>query len=88
MGLHESWNENVKPNPSRTRGEVLAYVDMIKPASKQRCKPSSDHWTPPRQGTVLVNSDVAISEATGCMAAGVVIRNHQGDFLVASRERI
>jgi ribonuclease HI len=90
---NESRNENVKPNPSRTGGKVLAYVDMIKthlskPASKQRCEPGSDRWTPPPQGTVLVNSDAAISEATGCMGAGVVIRNHQGDFLVACREHL
>jgi hypothetical protein len=83
----------VKPNPSRTGGKVLAFVDRIKthlskPALKQRCEPGSDRWTPPPQGTVLVISDAAISEATGCMGAGVVIQNHQGDFLVACREHL
>jgi hypothetical protein len=85
---HESWNEDVKKNPSHTRGKVVDYVDLIrthlsKPVSKQRCEPSSYRWTPPLQGTVLVNSDAAISKVTCCMGSGVVIRNHHGVFLVA-----
>jgi hypothetical protein len=75
---NESRNEDVKQTPCRTGGKVVGYVDLIrtrlfKPVSKQRCEPSSDRWTPPPQGTVLVNSDAAISKATCCMGSGVVI---------------
>jgi hypothetical protein len=59
---NESRNEDVKQTPCRTGGKVVGYVDLIrtrlfKPVSKQRCEPSSDRWTPPPQGTVLVKSD-------------------------------
>jgi hypothetical protein len=36
----------------------------------------------------LVNSDVALFEASRSMEAGVLIRDHQGGFLVACREKL
>jgi hypothetical protein len=76
---NEAQNSDVKANPARTRGKIVAYVDLIKQhlfksRTEQRCVPSSTTttWTPPPPGMVLVNSD-AIFEASGCMGAGVVV---------------
>jgi hypothetical protein len=92
---NESRNSEAKPNPIRTVGKVLAYVDLIrthltKPGLLQRCEPSSSasSWVPPPPGTVLVSSDAAIFEASRSMGAGVLIRNHLGDFLRACREHM
>jgi hypothetical protein len=72
------------------KGKILAYIDLVrgnltKQVQKQRCEPdlSTSRWTPPPPGMVLVNSDAALFEATRSMGAGVLIRNHRGDFLVA-----
>lgn len=55
--------------------------------SVQRCVSSSSHKRiPPPEGTVLVNVDAAVFAPTRHMGAGVVIRDHLGSFLAASRE--
>jgi hypothetical protein len=86
-------NSDVKPNPSRTVGKILAYVDLIqqhlfKPASSQRCvsTPAASSWTPPPPGTVLVTSDAATFRAAGGISAGVLGRDHSGVFLAACRQ--
>jgi hypothetical protein len=63
---------------------------LFKSGTEQRCVPSSPTtiWTPPPPGMVLVNSDAAIFEASGCMGAGVVVRDHLGTCLVACRQHM
>ena len=85
-------NSEVKPCPVRSSGKSLAYVDLIRDnlfssePKHRRDSSSVSQWSPPPQGSVLVNSDAAIFEAAGCMGVGVVIRDHRGGFLAACRE--
>jgi hypothetical protein len=90
---NETRNSDVKPNPSRTVGKILAYVDLIqqhlfKPATSQRCvsTPVASLWTPPPPGMVLVMSDAATFQAAGGISAGVLGRDHSGFFLAACRQ--
>uniref|UniRef100_A0ACD5YKV4 Uncharacterized protein n=1 Tax=Avena sativa TaxID=4498 RepID=A0ACD5YKV4_AVESA len=86
---NEARNSDIKPNPSRTSGKILAYIDLIKQnlyrsCSQHRCESTPTlKWTPPPRGTVLVNCDAAISQAAGGVSAGVVLRDHSGTCLVA-----
>ncbi|KAE8772029.1 retrotransposon unclassified [Hordeum vulgare] len=79
-------------HPSAVALKVKAYLNMIllhlyNNDSVQRCVSSSSHkWIPPPEGTVLVNVDAAVFAPTRHMGAGVVIRDHLGSFLAASRE--
>jgi hypothetical protein len=94
VARNEARNLDVKPNPSRTSVKILAYVDLIKehlykPNLKHMCvsNPTTTIWTPPLQGTVLINIDAAIFEAAECVGVGVVMRDHRGTCLVACRLR-
>jgi ribonuclease HI len=84
----------VKPDPCRTGGKILAYVDLIKQnlfktVSEHRCvSTSATTWTPPPLGTVLVSSDAAIFQEAGCRGVGAIMRDHQGAFLAACRQHI
>jgi ribonuclease HI len=49
---------------------------------------ATNTWSPPQPGTVLINSDDAIFEASGSMGAGVVVHNHHGTCLVACRQHL
>jgi hypothetical protein len=87
---NEARNSDVKANPIRTGGKIVAYVDMIKQhifktATEHRCVSTvaTNSWSQPPSGTVLINSDVAIFEASRSMGAGVVVRDHHGTCLVA-----
>jgi hypothetical protein len=60
-------NSDVKPDPCRTGGKILVYVDLIKQnlfktVSEYRCVSTSSTttWTPPPSGTVLVSAKAAI----------------------------
>jgi hypothetical protein len=90
-----SRNTADKPNPTRTVGKILAYVDLIrlhlyKQKTDKRCVsvPVRLKWTPPPPGSVLVNSDAAIFKESAGMAAGVIIRDHLGTCIAACRQYI
>jgi hypothetical protein len=62
---NESRNSNVKPNPIRTGGKSLAYMQLIdqhlsKTSMSHRCVSLSVQWTPPPPDTVLVNCDATV----------------------------
>jgi hypothetical protein len=43
-------------------------------------------WSPPPEGTVLNNVDAAIFSSFRRMGIGIVIRNHNGECLIACSE--
>jgi ribonuclease HI len=61
---------------------------LSKPIANHRCvsKSSPPKWSPPPEGTVLINVDAALFKSSNRMGAGVVIRNHRGECLVACSE--
>jgi hypothetical protein len=76
---NEVRNSEVKPDPNRTAGKIVDFVDFIKQNlyktnSAQRCAsiPSISSWTPPPLGTVLINSDAAIFQAQWSIGAGAI----------------
>jgi hypothetical protein len=76
-------------NPNSLAGRIKAYVEMIElhvlePSSKHsRASICSPRWSPPPEGTVLVNVDAALFSSSSWMGIGVVIRNHIGTCLIA-----
>ncbi|CAK9180472.1 unnamed protein product [Ilex paraguariensis] len=45
-------------------------------------------WFVPLVGVIKINFDGAIFKPDGCSNVGVVIRNHNGDFLVGLCQKI
>jgi hypothetical protein len=81
-------------NPSVVATKIKAYVELIfthlyKPSPANRREPtsSSPKWVPPSEGTVFVNIDAAIFASTRQMGVGVVVRDHNGNFIAACGER-
>jgi hypothetical protein len=72
-------------HPTTVAMKIKAYVDMIithlyKPDANQRRESSlAVPWTPPPVGTLIVNVDAALFEASISMGSGVVIRDHMGN---------
>jgi hypothetical protein len=90
---NESCNSNVKPNPIRTGGKSLAYMQLIdqhlsKTSVSHRCVPSSVQRTPPSPDTVLVNCDAAVFYGPQALGVGVIIQDHRGVFISAKRHRM
>jgi hypothetical protein len=82
-------------HPLTVATKVKVYVDLIiqylyKPVSDHRCESSSSKlkWTPPPEGSVLINVDAALFASSRRMGAGIVIRDHTGSCLAACREII
>jgi ribonuclease HI len=79
-------------HPSRVVGKIKAYVDFILQHSFRLTVPnrrenqaSIPKWSPPPAGSVMINLDAAIFPQSNRMGVGVVIRNHLGQVLAASR---
>jgi hypothetical protein len=90
---NDARNSDSKPCPSRTTGKIVAFIDFIKQhlykeVSVQRCVSSSSgpSWSPPPPGTAVVNSDATVFYGSGGFSAGVLTRDHEGNFLVACRQ--
>jgi ribonuclease HI len=88
---NDARNSEAKPCLSRTSGKIVAFVDFIKqhlykevPVQRRVSSSSGPSWSPPPSGTVVVNSDAAIFHGRRVSSAGVIIRDHDGKFLVAS----
>jgi hypothetical protein len=82
-------------HPNSVASRVKAYVDMIlqhlyKPATLHRCESSSPSlkWTPPPEGTVMINVDAALFASSRHMGIGIVIRDHMGTCLAACKESL
>uniref|UniRef100_J3L042 RNase H type-1 domain-containing protein n=1 Tax=Oryza brachyantha TaxID=4533 RepID=J3L042_ORYBR len=81
-------------HPRRVAQRISGYVEMIVlhcsiPGNASRCDhpPSVPSWDPPPAGTVLINIDAALFQTTRQMGMCVLIRDHNGDCLLASNER-
>jgi ribonuclease HI len=80
-------------HPHRVVGKIKAYVDFIllnnfsTPRSTRRENQTSmQKWSPPPEGSVLVNVDAAVFSQSQRMGVGIVIRNHLG-LVQAARRR-
>jgi hypothetical protein len=90
---NDARNSNSKPCPSRISGKIVAFIDFIKQhlykeVSVQRCVSSSSDlsWSPSPPGTIVVNSNAAVFHGSGGFSAGVLIRDHEGNFLMTCRQ--
>jgi hypothetical protein len=70
-----------------------AYVDMIEqhlfspsPSNRRETISTSSRWSPPPEGTVLINVDAAMFIPSRRMGIGVTIRDHTGACLAACSE--
>jgi hypothetical protein len=82
-------------NPSCIAAKIKVYVELIstflyKPPPLNRCEPSSStpKWVLPLEGTVFVNVDKATFASTRKMGVGIVVRDHNGNIIVACGEQI
>lgn len=79
-------------HPSHVVGKIKAYVDFISLHSfgltfsiRRENQKSMSKWSPSPAESVFINVDAAIFSHTERMGIGVVIRNHLGLVLAASR---
>lgn len=83
-------NDEQMKHPHSLAKQIKAYIDMIQlhlfkqtTNQKRETTPSTPVWSPPSEGTAVVNVDAALFFASSRMGVGVVIRYHNGDFLAA-----
>jgi ribonuclease HI len=88
-------NGETMRGPHSVAAQALAYAEMIeehlfRPVSSSRCDTSlsSPRWSPPPEGTVMINTDAAIFSSSRQMGVGVVIRNHNGECIAACSELV
>jgi ribonuclease HI len=76
-------------HPHAVAEQIKAYVEMIElhilspsPSNRRDTSSSTPRWSPPPEGTVLINVDAALFSLSRRMGIGVVIRNHIGECLL------
>jgi hypothetical protein len=81
-------------HPNSIAQKVLAYIQMIathlyktEPYNRRETIAIAPKWSPPPEGTVLINVDAAIFSSTRRMGIGAVIRDHTWNCLVACSEQ-
>jgi ribonuclease HI len=86
-------NGNPMMHPHGVATQIKAYVEMLElhvlspnPSTRRDTIPSSTRWSPPPEGTVLINVDAALFTTSRRMGIGVVIRDHNGVCLAACSE--
>lgn len=82
-------------HPSRVLGKIKAYIDFIclhsfssNGSDRRDTSKSTQKWSPPPKGLMLVNVDAAIFTQSGRAGFGIVIRDNQGKVRLASRGRL
>jgi hypothetical protein len=71
--------------------KIMAYVEMVLQHMLYTHNPNRrdssklKRWSPPSRGWVMVNVDVAVFKEANRMGLGIVVRDHNGDFLAACR---
>jgi hypothetical protein len=87
------YNGELMKHPHCIAEQSKAYVDMIEqhlfspnPSTRRDTSPSSSRWSPPAEGTVLINVDAAIFTTSRRMGIGVMIQDHTGNCLTACSE--
>jgi hypothetical protein len=80
--------------PRSIAEKILAYIQMIAthlyqaaPINRRETGSVVRKWSPPPDGTVLINVDAAIFSSTCQMGMGAIIRDHNGMCLAAYNER-
>ena len=83
------------PHPIRVAGKINAYIDFImsnifrmKGSIRRENQVLIQKWSPPPEGSVMINIDAAVFSQTQRMGIGVVIRNHLGQMLAACRRYV
>ena len=73
-------------NPLRMVGKIKAYIEFIteykiSPTGSNRRETftSTQKWSPPPEGWLLINVDAAVFSHSGRVGYGVVVRDHRGD---------
>jgi ribonuclease HI len=86
--------EETLMHPRSIAEKILACIQMIAthlyqaaPINRRETSSVVRKWSPPPDGTVLINVDAAIFSSTRQMGMGVVIRDHNGMCLAAYSER-
>jgi ribonuclease HI len=94
------WNarNDLRNNSDQTRiavvvSKILAYVQMIlthlvppPAAPKVRGGAVPPRWSPPPEGFTCINVDAALFPQENRMGCGIVLRNHDGDFILSVSE--
>ena len=86
---HGVRNDERMKHPHSLAEKIRAYIGMIllhlfKPTSSSRRETMDPPvWSPQPAGTDVVNVDAALFSSSNRMGVGVVIRDHNGDFLTA-----
>jgi ribonuclease HI len=77
-------------HPHSLAEQILAYIDMIqlhlikhRTNHRREATAPTPSWSPPPEGTIVINVDAALFSASSRTGVGVVVRNHKGEFLAA-----
>lgn len=88
-------NGESKVHPYTIAERVKIDVEMIllhlfEPPTSHRCEPniSIAKWTPPLDGWMMINIDAVIFNNPPCVGMGAVIRDHFGEFVSASCQKM
>jgi hypothetical protein len=70
--------------------KIKAYIQVVMhcddvPDFSNRCEPNVSTWVPPSEDCVKANIDAAVFSELERMRAGCVIRDYNGNFLVATK---
>jgi ribonuclease HI len=89
---NDTRNNGTVACPSRVAARVLSYVDMIlKHMGQVKEKPrvaasSRARWAAPPEGVICINVDAALFPGERRMGCGVVLRDHNGTFILSVSE--
>jgi hypothetical protein len=93
LARNDARNDAPMRHPHTIVQQIKAYVEMIEmhlydqnPSTRREPNSSRARWAPPPEGTICVNVDAALFTSSRQMGTGVVIRNHNGECLLACSE--
>jgi ribonuclease HI len=82
-------------HPHRVAGKIKAYIDFIllnnfrsTQSTRRENQTSVLKWSPPSEGSMMVNVDAALFSQSQRMGVGIVIRDHLGRLQAARRRYV